>query len=75
MGVSLDRFKRFVVFVSGVNRDIDNGKVSVDAARRIVRERSMDSAGRQFVVCNEVVSNGKVHFEIPKRYVEMYTLK
>lgn len=66
---ALERFKKFINEVTSINDQIDAGKLSYDAAKRIIDEKSRDAAGQQFCKCEEHYRNGKTHFEIPKKDV------
>ena len=67
---AMTRFKRIISTVAQINKDIETGKLTYLAARRILDEETKDAAGRTIVKCDEVVDDGKRRFVIPKKYVE-----
>lgn len=66
---ALERFKNFINEINSINEQIDANKLSYEAAKRIVDEKSRDAAGQQFCKCEEHYRNGHTHFEIPKKDV------
>lgn len=73
--LGLERFKGYVRMVCNVNEDIRTGKLTLAAARRIIDEKGRDSAGNVFAECDEVIVDGKVQFDVKKKYVIRYMLK